>query len=109
MEYPREETETGIASKLARGTFSAIWRRWRRFREGDEVRWRPLTSSFRTLARDTLSGPRPARWFTRLSALSLDSRAVWTASSIGSRPPVSPPRLLPGQVEPRLCPFREKR
>jgi uncharacterized protein YidB (DUF937 family) len=25
------ETETGIASKLARGTFSAIWRRWRRF------------------------------------------------------------------------------
>ena len=23
--------------------------------------------------------------------------------------PVSPPRLLPGQVKPRLCPFRDKR
>jgi uncharacterized protein YidB (DUF937 family) len=31
MEYPRDETETGIASKFAGGTFSAIWRRWRRF------------------------------------------------------------------------------
>jgi hypothetical protein len=38
MEFPREEAETGIASKLVRGTFSAIGRRWRRFfREGDEV------------------------------------------------------------------------
>jgi hypothetical protein len=35
--HPRDETETGIASKFVRGTLSAIWRRWRRFfREGDE-------------------------------------------------------------------------
>ncbi|MGC2221811.1 MAG: hypothetical protein WA624_05315 [Methylocella sp.] len=33
MEHPRDETETGIASKLARGTLSAMWRRWRRFFE----------------------------------------------------------------------------
>jgi hypothetical protein len=91
MEPPREETETGIASKLARGTFSAIWRRWRRFfREGDE-----MAASFDKLIQEIGSryciGPKACPLVQE--ALGLIIGAV---SSIGSRPPVSPSRLLLG-------------